>query len=50
MGKQEKVEKAAVVLMELPYEKVEFICRMNFRVADNLGIANGVQNDTEKEG
>ena len=50
MGKQEMVEKAAVVLMELPYEKVEFICRMIFRVADNLGPANGVQIDTEKEG
>ena len=50
MDKQEMVNLTAELLMELPYEKVEFICRMIFRVADNLGIAKGVQNDTEKEG
>lgn len=49
MGKQKMVEMAAAVLMELPYEKAEFICQMIFRVADNLGIANGVQNDTAEE-
>lgn len=49
MGKQDMVKMAAV-LMKLPYEKAEFICRMIFRVADNLGIYTGVQIDTEKEG
>lgn len=49
MGKQEIVEKAAAVLMKLPYEKVEFICNVILRVADNLGISPGVNLDTEKE-
>lgn len=49
MGKQEMVEMAAAVLMELPYEKAEFICSMIFRVAENLGISDGVKIDTQKE-
>ena len=49
MGKREMVEKAVAVLMKLPYEKAEFICRMIFRVAENLGISDGVKIDTEKE-
>ena len=50
MGKQEMIETAAAVLMKLPYEKAEFICRMIFQVEDNLGIADGVKIDTKEEG
>ena len=50
MGKQKMVETAAAVLMNLPYEKAEFICRMIFQVEDNLGIAVGVKIDTKEEG
>ena len=49
MDKQKMVKLAAEILMELPYEKTEFVCNMIFRVAENLGIPNGVQIDTEKE-
>lgn len=49
MGKQEMVEKAAELLMELPYEKTEFVCNMVCKLAVKLGIRDCVNIDTEKE-
>ena len=49
MGKQEMVHLAAEILMELPYEKTEFVCNMVYKLAVKLGIRDCVNIDTEKE-
>ena len=47
--KQEMVNLTAEILMELPYEKTEFVCNMVCKLAVKLGIRDCVYIDTEKE-
>lgn len=49
MDKQEIVNLTAELLMELPYEKTEFVCSMVYKLAVKLGIRDCVNIDTEKE-
>ena len=49
MDKQEMVNLTAEILMELPYEKTEFVCSMVYKLAVKLGIRDCVNIDTEKE-
>ena len=49
MDKQKMVKLTAEILMELPYEKTEFVCNMVCKLAVKLGIRDCVNVDTEKE-
>ena len=49
MDKQEMVNLTAELLMELPYEKTEFVCNMVCKLAVKLGIRDCVNIDTETE-
>ena len=49
MDKQEMVHLTAELLMEMPYEKTEFVCNMVYKLAVKLGIRDCVNVDTEKE-
>ena len=49
MDKQEMVHLTAELLMEMPYEKTEFVCNMVCKLAVKLGIRDCVNVDTEKE-